>query len=408
MTTNLRTVQFPAAYIDAFGRQRMSLPTTVFDSKQLGDNQPLVWDDQQTSGGGTASAFNSNQASTTISVSNLTAGTRVRQTFRRFNYEPGKSQLVMMTGVLGAGAAGITRRAGQFDEKNGLFFELAGSTLRVVRRTYTSGVASDTPINQASWNIDKMDGTGPSGITIDTAKSQIFWIDYEWLGVGSIRFGFVVDGVLYYVHQINNANNLTLVYMSTPNLPLRYEVSNDGSGPAASLTHICSGVISEGGRQNEGLPFSADRDTTAITTNNNNSIYGIVAVRLKSTKLDSGVIITDSSIICTSTTAYRYCLLLNPTVVGTALSWVGTFPGSTSSALELAVPTNATTFTGGWQISSGYQLATSDATLQIELPGDFSLGSSIAGVSDILVLGVSRLTGTTETFYGGLSWQETN
>jgi hypothetical protein len=101
--------------MDAFYRMRVSNPQTIFDSKQLSDNQPLFWDDAQTSGSGTGSSFNANQASTTISVGNATAGTRVRQTFRHFNYQPGKSQLIIMTGIVGAAATGITKRLGLFN-----------------------------------------------------------------------------------------------------------------------------------------------------------------------------------------------------------------------------------------------------------------------------------------------------
>lgn len=95
---------------DAFDRLRTAHPKTLFDSKQLADALPLQWDDQGVSGSGTGSSHSVNQAASTLSVSNLTAGRRVRQTKRWFNYQPGKSQLILMTGVLGAGASGITRR----------------------------------------------------------------------------------------------------------------------------------------------------------------------------------------------------------------------------------------------------------------------------------------------------------
>ena len=75
--------------LDAFGRSRVSEPYTVFDSKQLGSNQSLFWDDQETSGSGTSSDYSEDTSSTTLTVSATTAGTRVRQTFQRFNYQPG-------------------------------------------------------------------------------------------------------------------------------------------------------------------------------------------------------------------------------------------------------------------------------------------------------------------------------
>lgn len=389
---------------DAFGRSRMSNPLTIFDSKQLVDKQPLFWDDQLVSGSGGASTYNSNQASTTLSVSTSTAAVRVRQTFQRFNYQPGKSQLVVLTGILGTGGTGITKRFGLFDVSNGLFFEQSGTTLGVGVRTKTSGTVVDTVRPQSGWNIDKMDGTGPSGLTFDVTKTQIFIIDFEWLGVGTIRFGFRISGKTYYVHQIDNANSLSLVYMSTPNLPLRYEITNSGSGAANSITHICTTVISEGGSSNTGFPGNVNRDATALTTLNDTSLYPLLAIQLKTGYEGATIDISKFSIICTSTAAYRWALLLNPTVAGTALS----FTGVTNSAIQADVArTNATTVTGGTVLDSGYTQASAEASTEVTIKNKLALGSNIAGTNDILVLAVQRVTGTTESFYGALSWYET-
>ena len=236
---------------DAFSRLRVSEPLHLFASKQLANNQPLFWDDAVLSGAGTSSTYNTNQASTTLAVSNLTAGSRARQTFRSFQYTPGKSQLIDLTFVSTAPAAGITKRVGYFNTNNGLYFEQAGTTLQVVTRTFTSGAVVNNAVTQANWNLDKLDGSGgagnPSGLTLDVTKTQILVIDFQWLGVGAVRFGFNINGVLYYVHQFRNANNLSLVYTQIPSLPLRYEITNDGTGGVASLTHICASVASEGG-----------------------------------------------------------------------------------------------------------------------------------------------------------------
>ena len=152
--------QSNSPFIDAFARLRVASPKTIFDSKQIYDNQPLYWDEAETSGSGTSTAHSTATASTTMSVSASTAGTRVRQTKRRFNYQPGKSQFILLTGILGSGSTGITRRIGYFDENNGLFFQISGTTLSVVRRTYTGGSPSDDAVAQSNWILDKMDGTG--------------------------------------------------------------------------------------------------------------------------------------------------------------------------------------------------------------------------------------------------------
>ncbi len=210
--------------IDAFGRQRISTPEMIFNSKQIFDNQPLYWDDVQETGSGTTSTHSSFTASTTLAVSANTAGKRTRQTYMRFNYQPSKSQLIHITGVLkkSGGGTGIITRMGYFDDDNGIFLQRSGSTVSIVLRTSTSGSPSDSNlITQANWNLDKMDGSGISGVSLDFSKTQILIIDFEWLGVGCVRIGFVIDGLIFYCHQFNNANNLSSVYMSTPNLPLR-------------------------------------------------------------------------------------------------------------------------------------------------------------------------------------------
>ena len=175
---------FNDANFDAFARQRISNPETLFDSKQIFDSQPLFWDDQEISGSGTSSTYSKPNARTRLAVSASTAGVRTRQTFMRFNYQPGKSQLVIMTAVMSdASSQGISARVGQFDDDNGLFFVAEDVTIKVVLRTSTSGSAVDTKVSQTNWNIDKLDGTGNSGVTLDPTKTQILFIDYEWLGV---------------------------------------------------------------------------------------------------------------------------------------------------------------------------------------------------------------------------------
>lgn len=389
--------------IDAFGRWRTCHSESIFDSKLILDAAPLRWDDAETSGTGTSTTYNTNQASQTIAVGNLTAGKRTRQSKRRFGYQTGKSQLIMFTAVFGAAATGITRRVGYFDDQNGLFFEQTSTGMAVVRRTYTGGSASNNSVAQASWNMDTMDGNGPSKINLNFAKTQIFLIDFEWLGVGRVRFGFVIDGKIVYCHQLLNANNLTVVYMSVPNLPVRYEIENGGTGGAASLVQICCTVQSEGGQDAIGLTFGLNRGTTALTTLNDADIYPLMAIRYQTGRTHIPIRILDYSVVCTTaTTVFAAYLMLNPTVAGTALS----FTTLTNSAIEYDISrTNGSKVSGGTVINSitGYS---NRSSVVVESPADISLGATIAGTSDILVLAVQRLTGTTEPFWGAINWRE--
>ena len=223
-----RHLALDGAIVDAFGRQRVSQPFTDFGSKQLFDNQPLFWEDIEASGTGTSSVHSADAASSLLSVSATTAGKRTRQTWQDVNYQPGKGHLVAMSGVLGAGASGITQTIGYINDNNGLAFQDIDGVLGVTVRTHTSGSPVDTFVAQSAWNVDKLDGTGQSLVTLDLTKENIFVIDFQWLSAGRVRFGFEIDGPIVYCHEVYTANVLALPYMSTPNLPITYVVGRDG------------------------------------------------------------------------------------------------------------------------------------------------------------------------------------
>lgn len=383
---------------DAFGRFRISTPQTLFDSKLLVADNALYWDDQQTSGTAT-STYSATNTSVTIAVNNLTAGTRVRQTKRRMNYQPGKSQLIFITFTMGAGATGITKRLGYYDQSNGLFLEsLNGVTSIGVRKNTV-----DTKVVQASWNIDTMDGNGPSGVTLDFTKSQILLIDFEWLGVGSVRYGFVVDGNIFYVHQQTHSNRIANVYSANPNLPIRYEIINSGTGPAASLECICSSVNAEAGYEAIGTVQTVDMGVASLTINNNANIYSLIAIRLKSNYLMATVTIENFNVLATGTSTYRYLLLLNPTVAGAALTWTPV----TDSAIEYALPVIGNTLTGGVLLQSGYNIGTNNSKVPATTvtPNFLTLGSTIAGVSDTMFIAVQRVSAA-DTFLASITYRE--
>lgn len=385
---------------DAFGRTRVSNPEMIFNSKQIFDNQSIFWDDIQFSGTGTTSTYNQNTASSVLAVS-TSAGKRIRQTFMRFNYQPSKSQLVLMTGVLkkSGGSTGITSRIGLFDENNGLFLENNGGTIRLVRRTNVTGTPTDNPVAQSSWSLDKLDGTGPSGITIDFTKTQIFVIDFEWLGVGRVRFGFNINGITYYVHEMLNANNLSNVYMSTPNLPLRYEIANDGNGAASSLECICSAVISEGGKEEVGINNYISTAGTAITATKsvNNAL---LAMRLKSGNLGATIDILNASVLASSNDNYEWNILMNPSGIGSLV-----YSGVNSSSVEKAIAPDGMVISGGLLILGGYSSAKSDIQGD-QLKNLLKLGSSITGLRDTIVLSCRPLGVSNATVYAGLTFRE--
>jgi len=385
--------------IDAFGRIRSVNPFTLFDSKQIFDNAPLFWDDQEVSGSGTSSSHSVATASSTLSVSATTAGRRVRQTFMRFNYQPAKSQLVFMTGTLTTAVqSGIKRCMGIYDDDNGIFFCDDGGTIKAVIRSSTSGSPVDTEVAQTNWNLDKLDGTGGSGVTLDPTKSQIMVLDFEWLGVGRVRIGFVVDGLIIYAHEFLNANNLAGVYMSTPNLPLRYEIVNDGTGGASSLECICSSVVSEGGQEKNGI--LRHTDSGSLSTLSNGTEYAVLGIRLKSTHVGATISLAALSLLAASTNDKAHWeLRLNPTVTGTF-----TYSDVTNSAVQIASGAgNNPTVSGGVEIDGGYFTTSLPATNTI--PNAIRLGSAIDGTVDEIVLVAKPITNNI-TVEGSLTWRE--
>jgi len=375
------------AIYDAFGRQRVSEPTTLWDSKLLGDNRPLFWDDAEVSGDDTTSTYSADTSSVVLAVAEETAGLRVRQTKQRFNYQPGKSQLVFITGTLGAGTPGITRRIGYFDDNNGVFFELNNTTLSVNIRSSTTTEVVDTKVASANWNL----GARLQAQTkFDTATSQIFVFDLEWLGVGSVRCGVVIDGAVEYVHQFNHANVQAGVYMTTPNLPIRYEIENDGEGLAAEMECICSTVMSEGGQQETGATLGLTTIPTALAANTIGTYYAAIGIRLKDTHLDNVVKVVETELIniAAGQANFAWELRLNPTVAGEGDDAL-TYADVDNAPIQAAYGKVANTVTGGTITAAGLARSGTSAARIIE--NLLYIGSKIDGTRDTLVLVVTPL-----------------
>lgn len=390
------------ALIDPFGRQRVSQVETIFDSKQIFDNQPLFFDDQETAGTGTSSTHSRNTASTVLAVSATTAGTRMRQTFMRFNYQPGKGQLILCTGVLdkSGGGTGITRSFGYYDDNNGIFLKDDEGTIKLVVRSNYTGTPVDTEVEMSNWNLDPVDGTGPSGITLDFSKAQILYIDFEWLGVGRVRIGFVVNGLIYYVHEFNHANIISQVYMSCPNLPIRYEISNDGTGTASSIEHICASVMSEGGTDKLGV--LRHNKSPSLATLSAGTTYVVMAGRLKDSHFAASVLVESVSLVASSTNDFcEWKLVAGGTVTGTPV--FNDFP---SSSVQIADGAKTITHNNdGIDIDGGF--FTSSLPSSVIVPNALRLGADIAGTAQIFYFVVTPITNNI-TVEAAITWRELN
>lgn len=390
---------FSPTSLDAFGRLRIAQPYTLFDSQNRYQKDPQF---SESLAGSATATYVSTESSVDMAVTTASGDKAVRQSFRVFPYQPGKSLMVLATFVMSSAKTNLRQRVGYFNTDNGVFFQVNNTTKSFVLRTNTSGSPSDVrTVDQTDWNGDKLDGTGPSGIVLDPTKAQILYMDFEWLGVGSVRCGFVIDGTFIVCHTFNNANDINKVYMQTAILPVRYEIENTGAtGSSSTLKQICSSVISEGGYDQKAIPQWARRTTTltGVTT----TFVPIISIRLKSTGL--GAVVIPSvyhAIPINSTLDYEVVLIKNPTLTGT--------PAWNSNSLNVEFDVAATGLTGGTIVDLDYVSGSNQGSGVVSTGEsynfDLQLGASLAGVSDIYTVAARTISGT-DDIIGSISYYD--
>ena len=378
-------VYFGGNTVDAFGRLRVSNPLTLFDSKSIMSKNSLF--DESTANGGTVT-YTSNKSTVNLNVTEASGSKTIRQSKRVMSYQPGKSLLIFNTFVMNAQTENLKQIVGLFDANNGIFFQDTGTGYQIVRRTYTSGSPVDTEINQADWNGDKLNGTGASGFTLSPDKSNILFIDVEWLGVGSVRVGFVINGQLITAHTFNNANSLTTVYMQTANLPIRYEIQRTGTLAAGTYTlqQICSTCISEGGYAPSGidqLVRTADI-STGVNLSTAGTFYNLATIKIKSGRPYAVIVPAGIDVLNISNNDFEYGLFVGATP-SSPFSYT-----SYSDNIEYDLTTVDLTSLGT-QIACGYlggKTAPSVFGGADFINWAYQLGQTIAGASEILTLAV--------------------
>lgn len=403
--SSFTTVDGVNSNVDAFGRLRVSNPASVFDAKQIYDNNPLLFSELE-EGSGTVT-YDSQTASSKLAITPA-GGRALRQTKRYLNYQPGKSQLIFVTfNMRGLPPPDVHKRAGYYDNSNGLFLQLDSVGPSLVRRSDTTGSVVNDVVTQTSWNIDPLDGTGPSGVTIDFTKVQIMVIDFEWLGVGSVRIGFDIGQSIVYAHRFEQANLGTSVYMRTPNLPVRWEVQAVGGfANNAEMDAICCSVQSEGGSNPLAVQRTASRGTSGASASTTPS--SVFSIRLKNAYNRATVFPLNGSVVTTDTGVdYFGQLILNPTL-GSALAWNSV----TNSPVEWSG--TETTVSGGTVIGEFYGISgapgksgSATITTTSDLNSVLALASDYAGTSDILTLAVRTLSGTSSSsMFAFMDWLE--
>ena len=303
-------VQLNANQTDQFSRVRVSGAHSIFDVKLLNPQaDPLNFDNQQVSGAGTTSTYLPARASIVLGVAATTAGHRVRQSLRRFNYQPGKQTTILMTLVVGDSPAGITKRWGYYDQSNGVFFEASDGLLYAVRRSSVTGLPVDTYVDITS--------VMPPGWSPN--NGVIYGFDFVWLGVGEIQWYVYNNGYRQIVYTMDTPP--TSVTMSNPNNPLRYEIINDGSGPAEGLECICATVQLEGGVSPIGWPNSMNRGSSLLSISTDGLMHSLLAVRLRDGYQYAEGFLSDWTLTSTSgNVVFLYEIRYRPTVAGPAMA----------------------------------------------------------------------------------------
>lgn len=394
-------VDFPGETRDSFGRIRVAAPYSVFESQFEYSANGELWHSSAVAGG--AITHRLNESSVLMTVGAGAADRAVQQSRVYHRYQPGKSQLILMTGVIGTGTANRKKRIGYFDDYNGVFFESRVDGLYVVLRSSASGSIQETAVSSNSFSGDSLDGTGGSGFNIHLSSSAIFWIDIEWLGVGDIRAGVVRDHSFIIAHTFRNVNASSLPYMATANLPVRYEIANTGAASGTdSLRAICSAVFNEGGQDVFSINYSTSSGTTLLKSVTTKA--PILAIRPKISfngKSNRG------RVRVTAVDAYGFGVSnVHFTAVITSAAAGGTW-NSVKDTSIVEVNSGITDYSPGREITSGYTIGSTNRSLGMPFENRAPLVVNYEGNgSDILIvtgesLGAGSSSGTT------ILWEET-
>jgi hypothetical protein len=405
-----------ATNIDAFGRLRISNPFTLADySYVYAEETELL---TKTSGINSNITFNINQAKAILQVGTGANDFTIHQSRMYHHYMPGKSQVTLQSFNFTGYRAGTNKRIGLFDDYNGIFFQQSGDgTLSLVLRSDVSGFVSEETITQNNWNIDTCNGSGFSQFNLDITKTQLFTADFQWLGVGRVRAGFVHDGQSVIAHEFYNSNNKPTVYWSNPNLPVRCEIRNYSTTVGTdTMDQICATVISEGGYNEAGVDFSA-RNTGARSVTTTTRLP-LVAIALKTgyyNKPNRSVVRPNMANIYTLTDAITYELWRIPnTGQISGGTWVS---ANDESVVQYNTTATSVNFTSGMLVTAGYCIAGGQGAGQFSSQSQIqTLSSAKRGYisqnidstnSNVFVIVGSGIGTNSSNTFASLQWRET-
>ena len=390
--TGTANVAITGTNLDAFGRLRVSNPFTLFDSQNRyidGDQFSNI-----TATGGNV-VYVANESSFNLNVSAASGSSVIRQSKTVQAYQPGKSLLIMNTFAMATLKANLTQRVGYFTADNGIYFEAVGTTLNLVIRSSTTGSIVEERIAQASWNGNTL----LSGTVLDPTLTQIFWCDVEWLGVGNVRTGFVINGEFIVCHTFQHANQPgnTTVYMTTATLNPRYEITNTGATSGVStMKQICSTVISEGGYNPATKIAYVSNNTTPTRISSANTVTALCSIRLNPAYPDAVVLPSQLDILSLDVRYGQFQLIENAT-------FTTSFSNVAGSVVQTAIHSNV--ITDGTVVYAGLSSSRDEVEISEDIKRRLQLWRTAAGTPSTLTLAVAYTSANADLLWK-LGWEE--
>jgi hypothetical protein len=408
-TTGAQLLRATALAGDAFGRARVSTPVLELDAKFTSDLHPLEFNAPVTAGGTVAKTAGTTRAELAVTAAGDAAALTLRYPLL---YRAAQSQLVAMTGAFAPREAALEQRIGYGDATDGIRLVDTGAGLTLLITDSYSGVPES--VAQSAWNVDPMDGTGPSGYTLDPENGFIFVIDMQYLGVGRVRCGFYDEtGCLCWAHEFDHVGTATAPYMRTANLRPTWEIVAGGAyaGAGATMFAICVGAVREGAAEEPGKAFAVSRGQSAALASTD-TLATALSVRLKSAyALDHTIRPLDVSVACSDTDPLRWVLLKQthadaPAGV-TGGAWTSVADGSAAEYSVVnanVVPTvRDAVYDSGVLVSTAQSRGALRAAIERCLP----LGTDAAGASDVLMLCLqSQKAGSASAGYFDMRFEE--
>ena len=396
---NPLNVSFPKYQRSAFEELRVAQNFTLADLVNKYEIDTREYS-TSTATGGTVTHI-PNQSAIRLTVTGTSGSESNLRTNTFYRYQAGKGLRIKQTVYhADTGQTNQTRRWGFFDANDGLFWQLSGTSFGIVRRTSTSGSPVDTSTLASSFSVDPLNGTGPSGITLDLTKGNIFEINFQWLGVGTVNF--YVNG--YLVHQIFNANTLAAPYMKTAQLPLSFQVINTGASTTSSMTNICNSVIAEGGEYPPEYSFCAFNSAFISVTTTERPVLSIRPKSTYNSITNRMLILPKLLSIATEGARIGFRLVYNGTLTGASFNSVSTYSG-----VEFDVA--STSLTGGETLYYGFLPNANDAAsilidkLFEKIARVLRQNAFATGVDSLTVMAVNEQSGTTSV-KAALVWGE--